>query len=251
MKSALIKLGLAAFALAAGSAVQAGKPTPPPTFNALWSSSDQWGTYTIGDYTWNNDVWGRRAGAQVIWVNSVADWGVWSDQPNTGGVKSYPHITRTLNRAISQIGTLTAHTETTVPSDGAWETAYDIWDVNYQYEIMLWLNYTGTPDGCGNVKPISYNWTSAGCAIPVATVSLGGVNWNVFRGTNGANFTYSFLAQNKTNVATIDVKAILVWLKDNGWMGDVVMGEMQFGFEITSSYGGRNFGSKNYNVSFQ
>lgn len=111
------------------------------------------------------------------------------------------------------------------------KATYDIWDTNHRYEIMLWLNYTGTPDGCANVKPISYNW-------------------HVYRGTNGANSVYSFLALYKNNSNDVDVKALLNWLKNNGWMGDEVMGEMQFGFEITSSAGGMNFGSQNFNVNF-
>jgi hypothetical protein len=58
------------------------------------------------------------------------------------------------------------------------------------------------------------------------------------------------LAVYKTNNADINVKDILNWLKNNGWMGDVYMDELQFGFEITSSSGGRNFGSNNYTVNF-
>jgi hypothetical protein len=58
------------------------------------------------------------------------------------------------------------------------------------------------------------------------------------------------LAVYKTNNADINVKDILNWLKNNGWMGDEIMGDTQFGFEITSSAGGRNFVSNNYNLSF-
>jgi xyloglucan-specific endo-beta-1,4-glucanase len=240
MNSKLTKLGAAALAFAAVSTANA----------ATWGSSDQWASYSNWGYSWYNNVWGSGAGPQAIWVNSVTDWGVWSDQPNTGGIKSYPNITKYLGRNISQIGNLQVHTETTLPSSGAWEATYDIWDVNHRYEIMLWLNYTGTPEGCGNVKPISYNWTSSGCAIPVAHIFVGGKNWYVYRGTNGSNYVYSFLAQYKKDVTDIDVKALLNWLKDNGWMGDEYMGDLQFGFEITSSAGGMNFGSKNYSVSF-
>jgi xyloglucan-specific endo-beta-1,4-glucanase len=234
------------FAIAATLATCAA----PSAQAATWSSNAQWGTYTNWGYTWNNDIWGSGAGPQTIWVNSVTQWGVWADHPNTGGIKSYPNITKHLNRYISQIGNLTVHTETTVPSDGAWEATYDIWDSNHRYEIMLWLNYTGTPQGCGNVKPISYNWSSSGCAIPVTKVNVGGKSWYVYRGNNGSNNVYSFLAEYKTNTADLDIKAILNWLKNNGWMGDVYMDELQFGFEITSSSGGRNFGSNNYTVNF-
>jgi hypothetical protein len=237
--SKLNKLAAAALAIAATAA-----------YAATWWTSDKYGSYSNWGYTFYNDVWGSGAGPQTLWVNSPTDWGVWADHPNTGGIKSYPNITKYLGRNISQIGNLTVHTETTVPSGGAWEATYDIWDANHRYEIMLWLNYTGTPDGCGNVKPISYNWSSSGCAIPVTKVYVGGKNWVVYRGSNGSNLVYSFLAQYKNNTTDVDVRAILNWLRSQGWMGDEYMGELQFGFEITSSAGGMNFGSKNYNLNF-
>ena len=53
------------------------------------------------------------------------------------------------------------------PARGASESTYDVWVGHNAHAIMLWLNYTGTAAGCGNVKPISYHWTSAGCDIPV------------------------------------------------------------------------------------
>jgi hypothetical protein len=233
------------------AALAIGAATITSAHAYTWSSTAKFGTYTQGAYSWNNDVWGKHSGPQTIWVNSVSDWGVTSDQPNFSGVKSYPHISYTVGKPIDSLTTLTSSVTATLPSGGAWESTYDIWDVNNQYEIMLWLNYTGTPDGCGNVKPISYNWTSAGCAIPVTTVTVGGYTWNVFRGTNGSNQTFSFLLTQKSNSTNIDILAILKWLENNGWMGNVTMGEVQYGFEITSSKGGMNFQSGNFNVTAQ
>jgi xyloglucan-specific endo-beta-1,4-glucanase len=216
---------------------------------ANWATSAQYGSTNIDGYTFYNNIWGAGAGPQTIWVNSASDWGVWANHSG-GGIKSYPNMTKWLNRRISQIGNLTVHTQTTTPSGGAWASTYDIWDSNHRYEIMLWLNYTGTSQGCGNVKPISYNYGSTGCSVPVTSVNVGGRSWTVYRGSNGSNQVFSFLAQSKTNTSDLDVKAILNWLKNNGWMGDEVMGEMQFGFEITSSQGGMNFGSQNFRVNF-
>jgi xyloglucan-specific endo-beta-1,4-glucanase len=241
MKTSFRNLAVAAvLATCAASAAQA----------ATWASSDKWGSYSTNGYSFSNDVWGSGAGPETIWVNSVSDWGVWSDQPNTGGIKSYPHISRYIGKRISQLGGLTSHMQATTPSSGAWESTYDIWDTNHAYEIMLWMNYTGTSSGCGNVKPISYNWNSSGCAIPVYwNVSVGGSTWNIYRGNNGGNMVFSFLRTSKTNYADVNIKDILNWLKNNGWMGDVTMGEVQYGFEITSSSGGMNFGSQNFNVN--
>ena len=65
---------------------------------ATWSSSDKWGSWSNGGYTITNDVWGSGAGPQSIWANSYSNWGVSSNQPNTGGVKSYPHSGRNIGR---------------------------------------------------------------------------------------------------------------------------------------------------------
>ena len=226
--------------------------TSPATSSC--SATNLFASWTYGSYTFNNDVWapcgGTAVGAQTIWANTNADWGVWSDQPDTGGIKSYPHITYTVNKTISALFTLTATGRATTPSGGAWESAFDVWVGSNAHEIMLWLNYTGTAAGCGNVKPISYNWTSAGCAVPVYTnVSVGGGTWNVYRGNNGSNMVYSFLRTTKTNSTAVDVLAILNYLKNLGWFGDLAVGDVQYGFEITSSSGGLNYSSSSFTVT--
>jgi hypothetical protein len=40
-----------------------------------------------------------------------------------------------------------------------------------------------------------------------------------------------------------------MWIESRGWFGDVTLGSVQFGFEITSSSGGLNFTANNYSVS--
>jgi hypothetical protein len=221
-----------------------------PAQAATWSTTAQYGSTTMGAYNFNNDVWGQGAGPQTLWVNSPTDWGVWSDQPNTGGIKSYPHISYYVGKSLGSLSRLTSVVSATTPSGGAWESTYDIWDTNHAYEIMLWLNYTGTSAGCGNVKPISYNWTAQGCAIPVYTnVNVGGATWNVYRGTNGNNMVFSLLRTSKTNNTTVDVLAIMRYLQNLGWMGNVTVGDVQYGFEITSSSGGMNFGAQNFSVT--
>lgn len=221
-----------------------------PAMAAVWSSTDRWGSWTSGSYTLYNNVWGSGYGPQTIWANSATNWGVWANHPDGGGIKSYPNSTFNVNRTISSINTLRASVSATTPSGGAWSSTFDIWDSNHAYEIMLWLNYTGTASGGGNVKPISYNYASNGNAIPVFTnVSVGGHTWNIYRGSNGANQVFSFLRTSKTNNATVDIKAVLNWLVNRGWMGNVMIREVQYGFEITSSAGGKNFVTNNFTVT--
>ncbi|AGF56284.1 MULTISPECIES: GH12 family glycosyl hydrolase domain-containing protein [Clostridium] len=257
----VIKAGMsvAVFAtiLMSGGAVKASA--------AAWSTTDKYGSWSNGGYTFNNDVWGSGAGAQSMWANSYSNWGVWSAQPNTGGIKSYPHVEKSINRKVSAVNTLTSNFNVTVPTSGnAMETSYDIWlsdpskyDPNYpsknKHEIMLWMNEYGA------VSPISYNYDSAG-AVPVyKNVNIGGHTWNVYRGNNGKNNTgnmvYSFVRTNgNTNSGYVDIKAIINWIKNTPkWYGDIQFDNVQFGYEITSSYNngkGQNFNTNNFSVTF-
>ncbi|GAA1120870.1 hypothetical protein GCM10009630_18290 [Kribbella jejuensis] len=212
----------------------AGLVAAVPANAATWSSSDKWATWSNGGYTIRNDVWGSGAGPQTIWANSYSNWGVWADHPNTGGVKAYPHSARNIGRQLSSLGSLRSSFNVSRPGSGSYETAYDIWAGNNAYEIMLWVNKQGA------VGPIGSRQTTA---------SVGGHTWDVYRGSNGSNAVFSFVRTSNTNSGTVDIKAILNWIRSAGWMGDAVVGEVQFGFEITSSSGGLNFTSNSYSVS--
>lgn len=218
-------------------------------FAVTWSSSDNWGEWKTNGYTIRNDIWGEGAGPQSIWANSESDWGVWSAHPNTGGIKSYPHAEKVINKNLSDIKTLTSNFNVTVPTNGvAMETAYDIWLNNNAYEVMLWMN------SYGDVKPISYNYDSYGNAVPYYWgVPVGGHTWNVYRGNNGGNEVFSFVrVDGNISSGTVDLQEILNWIKDvPEWYGDVYLGQVQFGYEITSSYNngnGYNFKTNNFSV---
>jgi len=201
---------------------------------AAWSSSDKWGTWSNGGYTVRNDVWGSGAGSQSIWANSYSNWGVTANHPNTGGVKAYPHSAKNVNKRLSAIGSVKSSFNVSAPGSGAYTTAYDIWCNNNAYEIMLWMNKRGA------VGPIGSKQTTA---------SVGGHTWDVYKGSNGSNQVFSFVRTSNTNSGTVDIKAVLNWIKGKSWFGDVTLGEVQFGFEITSSSGGLNFTSNSYSVT--
>ena len=197
--------------------------------DAAWVATGAWDSWTNNGYTLINDVWGSGAGPQTIWARTGTNWGVISSQPSTSGVKSYPHNGKALNRTLSSIGSLTSSFNVTVPSAGAYETAYDIWANNNAYEVMIWTNQYGA------VGPIAASYDANG-AVPSATnISVGGHTWNVYKGSNGSNAVFSFVRTASTNSGTVDVLAVLNWLKTNSWWGDVTIGEVQFGFELTST----------------
>ena len=223
---------LIAPALALGATVG---PASAPAHAAVWNSCDQWGNTTLDGYTLYNNIWGSGAGSQCVWANSGTSWGVWADHPNTGGIKSYPNSKKVINKPVSSLSSLTSTYRVTVPSAGAYNTSYDIWDTDYDYEIMLWVNYNGA------VGPLG---TSQG------TVSLGGHTWNVHKGNNGANEVFSFLRTSDSTSGTVDILPVLKWIKDTkGWMGNETIGDVQFGYEITSSAGGLDFRTDSLTVS--
>jgi hypothetical protein len=206
-----------------------------PAQAAVWSSCDQWGNTTLNGYTLYNNIWGSGAGSQCVWANSGTNWGVWANHPNTGGIKSYPDSKKVINKPIASLSSLTSSYNVSVPSSGAYETAYDIWDTNHRYEIMLWVNKTG---------PVGPLGSSQG------TVSLGGSTWTVYKGNNGSNDVFSFVRSSNSSSGTVNILPILKWIKDTkGWFGDVTIGDLQFGFEITSSSDGLDFTVNSESVS--
>jgi len=199
-----------------------------------WCSSDQWGTWTNGGYTLYNDEWGSGHGTQTICANSYSNWQVVSNQPNTGGVKSYANASRAVNRSLSSLGSVNSSFNVSVPGSGAYETAYDIWLGNNAYEIMLWMNFTGA------VGPLGSYTTN---------VTVGNHNWNVFKGSNGSNQVYSFVRTSNTSSGSVNILSVLKWIQSQGWYGNETLGNVQFGYEITSA-SNLTFTTNSYSVSY-
>jgi Glycosyl hydrolase family 12 len=209
--------------------------TAAPAQAAVWQSSDRWGTWSSGGYTLYNNIWGSGYGSQTIWANSPSTWGVWADHPNTGGIKAYPNATRYIGRRVSALGTTTSSFNVSVPTSGvAFTTAYDIWSSDNAHEIMLWMNKYGPVGPLGSLQ---------------TTTSVGGHTWSIYRGSNGANQVYSFVRTSNTSSGTVDVRAIAQWIRAQGWFGDVTIGNVQFGYEITSAAGGKDFVTNSFSVS--
>lgn len=234
-KSALRKITTAVLAPAMALGAIVGLASAPASA-AVWNSCDQWGNTSLNGYTLYNNIWGSGAGSQCIWANSGTSWGVWANHPNTGGIKSYPNSKKVINKTIASLGSLTSNYNVTVPSSGAYNTSYDIWDTDYDYEIMLWVNYNGA------VGPLG---TSQG------NVTLGGHTWSVYKGNNGANEVFSFLRTSDSSSGSVNIKPILTWIAGTkGWMSSSeTIGDVQFGYEITSSSGGLDFVTNNLTVS--
>lgn len=202
---------------------------PMAAHACVWSSSAQYGSYTSGSFSWNNDEWGSGHNTQTICVNSTTNWNIVSNQPNTSGVKAYGHEAFYVGKALSSINTLSATLSQSTPSGGSWDAAYDIWDSTNAYEIMLWTNWTGS------AGPIANSYSCNGACPTYTNVSVGGGTWNVYEGSNGSNKVISLLLTTKSNNKTLDIKAILNWIKSTGYFGNITVGSVQYGVEVTST----------------
>ncbi|GAA0481390.1 GH12 family glycosyl hydrolase domain-containing protein [Streptomyces olivaceiscleroticus] len=206
-----------------------------PAQAATWSSSEPFGSYTTPDgYTLYNNVWGSGAGSQTIRAESASEWEVTADHPATSGVKSYPNAKKVINKPLSALTSLTSSYNVRVPASGAYSTTFDIWDSDYDHEVMLWVNHTGAVGPLGTEQ---------------ATVTLGGATWKVYKGDNGANQVYSFLRTSDSSAGTVDLLPVLRWIQQRGWWGDETIGDVQFGYEITSSPGGLDFTTRSFRVT--
>jgi hypothetical protein len=81
------------------------------------------------------------------------------------------------------------------------------------------------------------------------TVTVGGHTWKVYKGSNGSNQVFSFVRTSNTSSGTVDVLAVLKWIEARGWYGNETLGNVQFGYEITSASGGKTFTTNSYSVS--
>jgi Glycosyl hydrolase family 12/Ricin-type beta-trefoil lectin domain len=115
---------------------------------------------------------------------------------------------------------------TTTP--GQWDASYDIWfdtqpnptGQNDGEELMIWANHSGAPAPFGS---------------KVATVSLEGATWDVWEGRQGSSpawNTVSYVREQPTDSATVDIKDFTNDSVSRGYMQPAwYMTSVQFGFE--------------------
>ncbi|MCB1263340.1 MAG: hypothetical protein KDB56_01845 [Mycobacterium sp.] len=162
--------------------------------------------------------------------------------PTNGAPLAYPAVylgchygncspSSTLPVQIGGISSATSSISYTYPGDAGdiYDASYDIWmdptpkttGVNQQ-ELMIWFTEQG------GVQPISYSYDGKGNAIPIATITIDAVNWNVYRGNNGANNVVSYVA-----VDTIDTLTDLDLLD---FIDDVMIRTADFQEPVTDAW---------------
>ncbi|MBP6307500.1 MAG: hypothetical protein KA334_02180 [Opitutaceae bacterium] len=250
MKRALLLAPLLALAAGCQHTPTATASTPATADSAQsatrWTATGLRDEHPFGGYFVRNNVWGVGPGPQQIWADSHARWGVHADHPATEGVKSYPHAGWEVGRPLRALQTVKSRFAVTVPDAGSYNSAYDIWCEKHAYEIMLWFNWRG------KMGPIARSWDATGKpAVEVENVTVGGHTWDIYKGTNGYNVVISFMCTSQTTAAEVDVKAILDWIEARGWFAqgrDVLLDEVQFGWEIADSPGGLDFAVTDFAV---
>jgi hypothetical protein len=223
-------------ALPVAAAATALTLTATNALAAVYESSAQYASYSTGGYTIYNDEWGSGHGSQTLWVNSATNWGVYSTQPDTSGVKSYANESKSIGTALNSLSSVTSSFSESNPGSGNWESAYDIWLNGSAIEVMVWT------DVSGDVAPLGSD---------LGTVTLAGSTWSLYSGTNGSNPTYSLVRSGNETSGTVNLLYLLQYLENTkGYFSDPTLSTVQYGWEISSTGNTQeNFTINSYSVS--
>ncbi|KAL4963837.1 putative endoglucanase [Aspergillus stella-maris] len=178
----------------------------------------QYDTTTAGDFILYNNLWGQGnadSGSQCTGLDSSSgntiSWHTsWSWTGGEYNVKSFANaayqFTATQLSSLSSVPTTWDWSYST--TDIVANVAYDLFTTSTvggdsEFEIMIWLAALG---GAG---PISSTGSS------IASVTLGGVSWNLWYGLNGNMEVYSFVASSTTESFSADLVDFINYLVDN------------------------------------
>ncbi|TFY53452.1 hypothetical protein EVJ58_g9446 [Rhodofomes roseus] len=196
----------------------------PGPRSALVDTSSHCGQY---------DTVTANPGTTIAWES---EWS-WS---GGSGVKTFTNIELTdgINVQLSDIGSIESSWSWSQSGSGTIvsDVAYDLFtsatsggsSENY-WEIMVWLaNY--------NSGPISYNYSSAGNAVPIESgLSIAGHTWDLYYGSNGYNYVYSFLPSSTISSFSGDVNLFLKYLtSEQSLPSDQYLTTFEAGSEATS-----------------
>ncbi|KAG8770511.1 hypothetical protein FRC12_004216 [Ceratobasidium sp. 428] len=187
-------------------------------FNVL---SGQWDTESEngGYYTLYNNLWGMSAatsGSQTTQATSVngktVAWKTtykWAGGPYN--VKSYANLALMtgLNKKLSAISS--------IPSTWSWSYSGTSSDLVSNVSYDLWLS---TSSGGSSTDEIMIWLSARGGAGPagsqIATVTVAGKSWKLFKGTVSTWTVWSFVAASEiTNWSNQDLKTFFTYLSSN------------------------------------
>ncbi|GKT56432.1 glycoside hydrolase family 12 protein [Colletotrichum tofieldiae] len=189
--------------------------TPTPTIEKRATTfCDQWGSAVTGTYTVYNNLWGASSGtgSQCTTLTGLSgsnlQWSTtWSWSGGQYNVKSYANaVVNISKKALSAIGSIPSTWNWSYSGSGlVANVAYDLFTSSTasgspQYEIMIWLGSLG---GAG---PISATGST------IATPTVAGRTWNLYKGVNGQMTVFSFVAPSNVQSFSGDLKAFITYL---------------------------------------
>ncbi|KAI7848316.1 cell 12A endoglucanase [Circinella umbellata] len=193
----------------------------------------QWDTEESGNFKIWNNLWGQDSGSgsqctEVLNVkDSTISWKTsWSWSGGKNSVKSYANAEYLFDPV--QLSGLSS-----IPFTWNWKytgggdpficnVSFDIWTASndsddYEYEIMIWLAAIGGAGPLGN---------------EVGKFSYGGIEWSLYKGTNGVQPVYSFIAGSKVENMDSDAFPFLSHLVEKGYLSnDQYLRSVQAGTE--------------------
>lgn len=228
----------------AASMVALAAAAPTKTIEKRAEQCGQYDSVATGSYTVYNDLWGESgasSGSQCFEVTklsgSTISWDTTWSWTGGSGVKSYANVV--VNSAAKQLSAIK-----TINSVWDWsysgsnivaDVAYDMFTSSTasgsnQFEIMVWLAAIG---GAG---AISSTYGSNGAPTPVATATIDGHSWNLYKGPNGSTTVYSFVpASGEITAFSGDLKAFFTYLINNeGFSSSQYLTSLGAGTEATT-----------------
>ncbi|MEO3816405.1 cellulose binding domain-containing protein [Plantactinospora sp. B24E8] len=214
---------------------------------------DQYGSTTIqGRYVVQNNRWGTTAQQCINVTDNGFSITRQDGQGSTSGAPvSYPsvflgcHYTNcspgtNLPMQVSQISSANSSINYNFVGGATYNASYDIWldptpkrDGVNQMEIMIWFNRQGS------IQPIG---------SPVGNATVGGRNWEVWRGNNGGNNVISYVSSSPINSWSFSV---LDFINDTRNRGAITnswyLTSIQAGFEPW--IGGTGLGVNSFSAS--
>ena len=207
------------------SAPVPASPSAPPTRGA--ENCTAGGSVAAGKYWLHNNQWGKKSGSgsQCVWSTGSGGWGTrweWTGAGNT--VKSYVSSVLGWHWGWKSPGTglpvrLGEHRAVRT----AWDYAVDRKTANtMNVSYDLWLHDRADPDWQDEPTDEVMVWLYRfGGAVPVgtkqATVTVGGTEWDVYRGDAGWRVS-SFVRTSNTSSVELDLTDFTDYLIDRGWL---------------------------------
>ncbi|KAE8901473.1 hypothetical protein PF005_g9567 [Phytophthora fragariae] len=198
---------------------------------------DQWGQAKSGNYIIYNNLWSSSAatggGKQCTALDSgsgdsVAWHTTWSWQGGDKSVKSFANAALEFDPVpLSEVKSIPSTMSYTVKSSGkaVTDVSYDLFTSSSakgekEFEIMIWLAALG---GAGAISSTGK---------PIASTTIAGTQWSVYKGPNGSMMVYSFVASKQVENFEGDLMEFFNYLvKEQGFKTSQFLIKVECGTE--------------------